>query len=374
MTGARDAWGCAFIGLDPRSSAFIRGRTYTPVMPLLGIHHVSAICADAQRNADFYVNTLGLRLAKVTVNFDDPTSYHLYYADGTGSPGSLMTFFVWPGGRRGRVGPPQVTAIAYAIETGSLDFWQRRLADAGATCSDVGMRFGEPFIRVEDPDGLAVELIGVDAGEVARDVGRGTGVGPSLSHVPAPLSLSLPPGYAGSTVEPQHTLRTMHSVTLHESALDRTAATLTGTMGLVERDTEGDVRRFAMAGGGVGRFVDVHFDATKAGGRSGAGIVHHVAFRVADDASQVEWQTRLHDAKLGVTAVAERTYFRSIYFREPGGVLFEIATDGPGVGIDEPEGMGRALRIPPWFEEHRATILAGLPKFTAAGITFPSMA
>lgn len=314
-------------------------------MNLLGLHHVTAICSDAQKNADFYVGVLGLRVTKVTVNFDDPQSYHLYYGNADGSPGTNITFFVWPGGHRGRVGASQAVATAYSIERDSLDFWQRRFADRGITCSDIGMKFGEPFIRVSDPDGMAIELVGVDG--------------------------QLPPPYESSGIEPRHTLRAFHSVTLLERALDATARTVTQQMDFIEHTTDGDMVRYAINGGGPGKWVDVHFDATKPGGHMGTGIVHHVAFRTPDDASEKQWQMRLHDAGLHVSQQMERTYFRSIYFREPGGVLFEIATDGPGFDVDEEGGIGRSLRIPPWFEEHRAAILAGLPKFTAGGINYP---
>ena len=314
-------------------------------MKLLGLHHVTAICSDAQKNADFYSGVLGLRVTKVTVNFDDPQSYHLYYGNADGSPGTNITFFVWPGGRRGRIGPSQVATTAYSIERASLDFWQQRFADRGVACSEIGVKFGEPFFRVEDPDGMVIELVGVDG--------------------------ELPPGYETSGIEPQHTLRAFHSVTLLERVLDATAEAVTKHMDFVEHSTEGDVIRYAIDGGGPGKWIDVHFDATKPAGHQGAGIVHHVAFRTPDDASEKQWQERLHDAGLHVSPQMERTYFRSIYFREPGGVLFEIATDGPGFAVDEEGGIGRSLRIPPWYEEQRAAILAGLPKFKAAGIEYP---
>ena len=315
-------------------------------MSLLGLHHVSAICSDAQKNADFYVNTLGLRLVKVTVNFDDPQSYHLYYGDATGSPGSIMTFFVWPGGHRGRIGPPQVTATAYAIPS-SLD---RFLAET------VARRGRDVF---------------VDRHTLRRTVHARGRSGRCLDRSHRRRWNPIGAGYEGSTVDAQHTLRKFHSVTLHERALDRTASTLTKNIDLVEVSAEGDVRRYAMNGGGVGKFVDVHFDATKSGGHQGAGIVHHVAYRVSNDAEQLAWQRRLVDGGLQVTPVAERTYFRSIYFREPGGVLFEIATDAPGFAVDEEGGIGRSLRIPPWFEQHRASILNSLPKFSVGGVSFP---
>lgn len=314
-------------------------------MSLLGLHHVSAICSDAQKNADFYVGVLGLRVTKVTVNFDDPQSYHLYYGNAEGSPGTSLTFFVWPGGHRGRIGPSQVAATAYSIDRDSIDFWQRRFIDRGITCSEVGMKFGEPFIRVEDPDDVVIELVGVDG--------------------------ELSPGYESSGLNPTHTLRALHSVTLLEAALDATAKTVTQEMDFVEHSAEGDVIRYAIDGGGPGKWLDVHFDQTKPAGHLGTGIVHHVAFRTPDDANETKWQERLHDAGLHVSKQMERTYFRSIYFREPGGVLFEIATDGPGFAVDEEGGIGRSLRIPPWFEDRRKVILAGLPKFTAAGVSYP---
>jgi glyoxalase family protein len=314
-------------------------------LSILGIHHVTAICSDAQANVDFYAGTLGLRLVKVTVNFDDPQSYHLYYGDYNASPGTLMTFFVWPGGRRGRIGPPQATQTAFSVPVDSIDFWQKRLTDAGVACEEAGVRFGDPFIRFSDPDGMGLEIVGNADSRQA---------------------------WKSETVPIEHAIRGFDSVTLRVRGAQKTRDVLSRVMGATST-TENDRTRFAFGNGASGHRVDVIDSGSDGAGNQGAGIVHHVAFRVADDASQAEWLKKITGEGLHVSPVMERNYFRSIYYREPGGVLFEIATDPPGMAVDEPlESLGTTLKLPAPYEPHREEIRAILPKIKLpSGVELP---
>lgn len=309
-------------------------------LSILGIHHVTAICSDAQANVDFYAGTLGLRLVKVTVNFDDPTSYHLYYGDYHASPGTLMTFFVWPGGHRGRIGAPQAMQTAFSVPLDSIDFWQKRLADAGVACQEAGVRFGDPFFRFSDQDGMGLEIIGTND---AR------------------------PAWQSETVPGEHAIRGFDSVTLGIRGPEKSRDVLTRVMGgTLSSDSGRD--RIAFGDGIPGKRVDLIDTGTERAGSQGAGIVHHVAYRVADPSVELEWRTKLGAEGLHVSEVMERNYFRSIYYREPGGVLFEIATDPPGMAIDEPlESLGRSLRLPQQYEPHREQIRQLLPRVRLPG-------
>ncbi|MEO8031462.1 MAG: ring-cleaving dioxygenase [Gemmatimonadota bacterium] len=309
----------------------------------LGIHHITAIAADPQRNLDFYAGLLGLRFVKRTVNFDDPSTYHFYFGDEQGAPGTILTFFPWPGARRGRVGPGQVGATAFAVPAGSLDFWRDRLRGQGVRPADEGSRFGEAVISFEDPDGLRLELIAAAwAGGVA-----GWQDGP----VPAAMAV-----------------RGFHSVTLWVRDDGPTASVLTGPLGFEPAGSEAMRHRFTAVAPGVGGTVDLLVVPTELAGSSGAGTVHHVAWRAADDAGQLELRTAVLRHGLDPTPVIDRTYFHSIYFREPGGVLFEIATDNPGFAIDEPAAhLGEKLMLPEQFEGDRAALEALLPPLVVPG-------
>jgi glyoxalase family protein len=304
---------------------------------LPGLHHVTAITADAQQNIDFYGAVLGLRFVKLTVNFDDPRRYHLYYGDELGRPGTALTFFAWPGALRGRVGPPQVTTTSLAVPAGSLGFWRERLERHGVAVTPEITRFGAPVLGFVDPDGLRLELVGTVA-----DRGTPWAAGP----VPAELAIR---GFAG--------------VTLGEVEPGATAALLTNVLGFAAVGREGERQRFeASDTDGFAATVDLVRLPDGQPGAMGAGVVHHVAFRTPDDARQEEWRAALREAGLDVTPLIDRTYFHSIYFREPGGVLFEIATEGPGFTVDEPpEELGSALRLPQHLEPRRAEIERGLP-------------
>lgn len=308
-------------------------------MNLLGLHHVTAMASDARANLRFYSEVLGLRLVKKTVNFDDPTTYHFYFGDAVGSPGSILTFFPWSGLRRGRPGRGQVGAIAFAVPSGSLDFWADRLKANGTTVAALPPRFGEPVLGFADPDGLPLELISTSLGDQLRA--------------------------APSDVSEANAIRTIHSVTLPVGAESAARRVLEQTMGYAVIGTEQGRPRFSVGSGGPSTWVDLLVTPQGASGLSGAGTVHHVAFRVPDDQAQLVARRELTEAGLGVSPVMDRNYFHSIYYREPDGVLFEIATDPPGFAIDEPvEQLGQALKLPSQYETHRKEIIAALPLLT----------
>ncbi len=259
---------------------------------ILGLHHVTALAGDAQRNLDFYTQFAGFRLVKRTVNFDDPATYHFYYGAGSGAPGTLLTFFPWGFHRQPRRGAGQAVSIRLSVPRGAV---------------------GQ---QGTDPDGLDIELVAGDR---------------------APR---------------------LHSVTLCENDLEATAALLT-TLGFERAGQEGNRAQFELPGG-MAR-IDVLHEPNADHGKMGAGMIHHVALRVADEAEQVAWRDRLIAAGIRVSPVKDRLYFHSIYFRQPGGTLFEIATDGPGFLIDEPEdSLGNSLCLPPWLEPVRSSIEARL--------------
>jgi len=302
---------------------------------ITGIHHITAIAGDAQRNLDFYAGALGLRLVKLTVNFDDPFTYHLYYGDETGAPGTLLTFFPWRGVPRGRAGNGQVVRIAFAVPPGSLRSWEDRLRGAEIPFQEVESRFGEEVLAFDDPDGMGLELV------AAKNLG------------------GLP---SRSSESDQTAIRGFHSATLGEDGMERTAALLTETMGFRAGGEERNRFRFTIGEGGASKIVDVLCSPDSAEARMGAGSIHHIAWRTPDDAQQASWRDELAKLRYNVSPIMDRTYFHSIYFREPGGVLFEIATDPPGMAIDEPDGLGSGLRLPEWLESNREEIERRLPR------------
>ena len=304
-----------------------------------GLHHVTAIASDPQRNLDFYVGLLGLRFVKRTVNFDDPGTYHFYFGDNRGTPGTILTFFPWPGVRRGIRGTGQVEATAFAIPPDSIEFWLERLKQQHVAAEKTSTRFGEEVIRLIDPDGLMIELIG------------------SSSHG------KIEP-WPDSPIAAEHALRGFHSVSAALEGYEKTARLLTEAFGYRLVDESGNRFRFVSADeSALGRIVDLLCQPDIAIGRGAAGSVHHIAFRAKDQAEQLRWRERLVDLGYNVTPVIDRTYFHSIYFREPGGVLFEIATDPPGFTLDEKvEELGTHLRLPPWMESGRSHIEEILPR------------
>jgi glyoxalase family protein len=304
--------------------------------PTTGIHHVTAIASDPQRNLDFYAGTLGLRLVKRTVNFDDPSAFHFYYGDRTGQPGTLLTFFPWPGARRGRDGTGQAIRTSFAVPRDSLGFWTERLTEEGIGGLTDGERFGQRTLRFADPDGLGLELV--------EDPSVDPIVGASHAAIPDDVAI-----------------RRIHGSLLELGGTETTAALLTEVLGLELAASDGPVQRFRPKGG-AGGGVDLVRSGGGAVGAMGAGTIHHIAWRAADGDHQARLRGEVLGFGLQVTPVIDRQYFRSIYFREPGGVLFEIATDDPGFLIDEPEAtLGEALRLPPQYESQRARIERGLP-------------
>ncbi|PXY37180.1 ring-cleaving dioxygenase [Prauserella sp. PE36] len=303
-----------------------------------GLHHVTAIGGDPQRNADFYLRTLGLRLVKTTVNFDDPGTYHLYYGDESGKPGTLLTFFPWRDAPSGRIGTGQATTTSFSVPEHSLGWWKQHLEVSGVTTSEVTSRDEEEVLTFRDPDGLQLALVAHQQGD-PRD----------------PWDTALVPG--------EHAIRGLHSVTMSVSREDATAGTLTEDLGLTFSEQDSNRFRFTAGDGGPGAMVDVLVTPDAPKGLVAAGTVHHVAWRAPDEETQVGWREALVDRGVGVTSILDRQYFRSIYFREPGGTLLEIATDQPGFSIDEPLlELGRALKLPPWLEPNREQIEATLPK------------
>lgn len=302
---------------------------------LRGIHHITAIAGDPQKNVDFYMGLLGLRLIKRTVNFDDPGSYHLYYGDTVGHPGTIMTFFAWPGARRGRVGTGQVGVTSFSIPTPSLDFWCRRLAAAEVEVTEAPERFGDRVLSFSDDDGMPLELITSE-----------------VDHRPCWETGPVPPGNA---------IRGFHAPTLYLNGLNPSESVLTDAMGFRRADQNGDRVRFVTGEGRPGEAIDLlPFDGVS--GVSAVGTVHHIAWRTPDDREELAWQEHLGEHGLAVTDMRDRQYFHSIYYREPGGVLYEIATDEPGFAIDESvAALGTNLMLPPWLESRRAEIESTLP-------------
>jgi len=302
----------------------------------VGLHHITAIAGEPQRNLDFYAATLGLHLVKVTVNYDDPSTYHLYYGDGLGKPGSLLTFFPWPGGRRGRQGTGQAGSVSLAIPPTSLGFWVERLLTHGIKYTGPARRFDEQVLSFTDPDGLLLELVTTP---------QATGITP----------------WGDGPVAPDHAIRGLHGTTLWEDGDNGTAHFLRG-LGF---DAAGDARgllRFRSAGPGLGQVVNLRLASGFWGGVDGVGTIHHVAFRAASEEEQMERRLEIEARGIEITPVIDRQYFRSVYFREPGAVLFEIATDGPGFAIDEPAAkLGARLMLPPAFEGRRREIEEALP-------------
>ncbi|HEV3232616.1 MAG TPA: ring-cleaving dioxygenase [Candidatus Dormibacteraeota bacterium] len=300
---------------------------------ILGLHHVTAICGHPQPNVDFYTGVLGLRLIKLTVNFDDPGAYHLYYGDAAGRPGSVLTFFAWPGAQRGHPGAGQVTAVAFAVPDGSLGAWRDHLGARGVAF-EPDERFGRPLLRLQDPDGLVLEL---------ADGGLEPAAGGDAG---------LP---AGAAIE------RLSGVTATESNPASTGF-LTSALRFDAAQAQPPLARFAAGDPVPGSLIDVIAAPGAGPGRVAVGTVHHVAWRVADDATQLAWKARLEGLGAHVSPVMDRVYFHSIYFREPGGVLFEIATDGPGFTVDEPlDRLGHELRLPPWMAPDRGALAALLP-------------
>jgi glyoxalase family protein len=311
------------------------------VHPILSLHHVTATVDEAQADVDFCAGALGLRLVKKTVNFDNHHVYHFYYGNAHGTPGTIWTTFPYRGHgvRTGSRGAGQVTTTSFAVPAGSLEFWRARLASRGIVARDAQPRFGHASLLVTDPSGLVFELV-----ETSRD-----------PRAP----------WTGGGVDADTAIRGLHSVTLTVRHPERTVSLMTSLLGFrVVDEIDGRIR-LGVNSGEAGSLIDVVHDLASPPGVNGLGTVHHVAMAIATSEQQAALREELIELGAHVTPVMDRCYFQSIYFREPGGVLFEVATMAPGFLIDEPESeLGRALKLPPWEEANRQAIEAGLPPVT----------
>ena len=304
-----------------------------------GLHHVTVIAGDPQENVDFYTRVLGMRLVKKSVNQDAPDTYHLFYADGVGSPGTDLTFFPWPDLPKARPRVGQIVEVPFAVPSGSLSFWQKRLEENGVAVSEMETRFGERTLPFEDPHGLPLALVETDDERQFEP----------WTHSPVPA---------------EHQVRGMHSVRLWEHELEATEALLTEVLGFEKVDENAGWHRYGVEDGGSGtlaevKVVDQHPRTSNRVG--GTGAVHHAAWRMRDSDEQKELRDVVARVGLQPTPQIDRHWFKSVYFREPGGVLFELATDGPGFTVDEdPEDLGTSLVLPPSMESQRDEIEANL--------------
>lgn len=294
---------------------------------VLGLHHITALASDAQKNVNFYAGILGLRLVKKTINFDAPEIYHLYYGNENGSPGTIMTFFPYPDIPQGRKGKGQLTVTSFSIPENGIDYWIKRLDKFSVTYERPQRRFDEVFIYFEDHDGLGLELVA--------------------------NSKDTRPGFTYGNIPKELAIKGFYGMTLSEECYERTAGLLVGQMDHSLVNEQGNRFRYSSSGK-PGDFVDVLCSPDALKGLAGYGTIHHVAFATTSDATQMEAREKLLKFGLNVTPILDREYFHSIYFREPGGVLFEIATVPPGFTIDEPlEHLGESLKLPSWQEQNR---------------------
>ncbi|MGQ7856747.1 ring-cleaving dioxygenase [Pedobacter sp. WC2501] len=307
---------------------------------ILGLHHITAIAGSAQQNFDFYTKTLGLRLVKKTVNFDDPGTYHLYYGDETGSAGTILTFFPWDGIGHGTEGVGMATEIGYSVPAGSHQFWLERFGAANVKTKEITERFGEQVLAFKDPDGLSLSLI-----------------------VPKTADIRTP--WETADVKKDTATKGFHSTTLTLQSIDKTARILTDLFGYRLLVQEENRYRFITDTVATAAIVDLLEVPAGHRGRNAAGTNHHVAFRVKDEAIQMELREQILSKNLQITPKIDRDYFYSLYFREPGGVLFEIATENPGFTVDEPlNELGTHLMLPGQHEHLRGDLEKVLPKLT----------
>jgi glyoxalase family protein len=302
-----------------------------------GIHHVTCIAGDPQENLDFYVALMGMRLVKKSVNQDDPGTYHLFYADRVGTPGTDFTFFPWPSMEPGHAGAGLTVEVSFAVPQGSLEYWQERFQQSGVQFDMPDSRFGELTLPFQDPHGLQLALVETND---------------ERPFVP----------WENSPVPSEHQLRGMHAVRLWERQLATTETVLTRLMGFASLGTEDGWHRYGVEGGGSGTLIEIKELPEERRGQWGTGAVHHVAWRVRDSEEQMTLREAIAGAGLRPTSQIDRFWFKSVYYKEPGGVLFELATDGPGFDRDEDmERLGEQLILPPWLEPQRREIEAALP-------------
>ncbi len=305
-----------------------------------GLHHITAISGPAQENLDFYAGVLGMRLVKKSVNQDDPGTYHLFYADAVGSPGTDLTFFPWAHMAPPRIGHGLTVEVGLTVPRGSLAFWSDRLARYGTQLRTPEQRFGDKVLPLIDPHGLQVALVERDSAA-------------QRTFTP----------WEDSRVPVEHQIRGLESARLWEHSLELSSSFLAQTLGFEHVGSEQGWHRYGVAGGGSGQYVDIREVADARRGSWGVGSVHHIAWRVDDDAHQQEVRRHVDEAGRRPTPVIDRFWFKSVYFLEPGGVLFELATDGPGFAVDEdPAHLGETLVLPPWLETQREAIEGVLPK------------
>lgn len=297
-----------------------------------GIHHITVMASDPQNNYNFYTQTLGMRFIKKTVNFDAPDVYHLYYGDEKGSPGTILTFFPFPDARRGKRGTGEINIVSFSVPSNSLQYWMNRLAERAINFNGPKNKFGHEYISLLDPDGMKIEIV-------------------------ADTNADSIEGWFNGDVPAEHSIRKFFSSTFYLSDAKPTEKLLTQVMGAKLIASEGNVRRYTLGEKESLVFVDIIEDASIPRGISGAGTVHHIAWRTANDEEQLNWREKVSEYGLYPTEVVDRDYFHSIYFREPGGILFEIATDPPGFMIDESfENLGTELKLPAWHEPKRKLI------------------
>ncbi|MBV2226801.1 MAG: ring-cleaving dioxygenase [Sphingobacterium mizutaii] len=304
---------------------------------VLGLHHITAIANLAKRNYDFYTNTLGLRMVKKTVNFDDPGTYHFYYGDEKGNAGTILTFFPWEGIGKGRTGGGMATEIAYSIPEGSLEFWKERFGKNNVLTGEAVERFGELYLPFLDPDGLNLSLV------VPKDADNRI-------------------GWSTEQVGKEVATKGFHNSTLTLRDVEPTAKVLTDLLDYEQIAQEGNRYRFKSKNIDTANIIDILVDENAQRGINTAGTNHHIAFRVKDDVDQMELREKIMSAGLQITPQIDRDYFHSLYFREPGGVLFEIATENPGFDVDEPLAeLGNSLKLPKQYEPQRSAIEKVLP-------------
>ncbi len=310
--------------------------------PVAGLHHVTAIAGPAQENLDFYAGILGMSLVKKSVNQDDPGTYHLFYADAEGHPGTDLTFFPWSRAAPSVPGHGLASEVALAVPPGALHWWGERLERYGTPIGAIEIRFGEKTLQITDPHGLKVALV---------------------ESAPRPVRAFTPSD--SSPIPAERQIRGLHGARIRERSLGATTAFLTDVMGFRRTRNEGAWHRYEVAEGRSGGFLDVAEAADAHRGMWGVGSIHHLAWRVDDEAHQLALRKRIEAASRRPTPVIDRFWFKSVYFTEPGGVLFELATEGPGFSVDEdPAHLGEALALPPWLEPERRKIEAVLPRLT----------
>jgi glyoxalase family protein len=304
-----------------------------------GIHHVTAIAGSAARNFDFYTRVLGLRLVKKTVNFDDPGTYHLYYGDEIGQPGTILTFFPWAQVAPGRLGIGETQETVFRVPEGSIGYWTHRFVAEGVAHQPPEKRFGETVLSFKDADGMRLALVAI----------------PGIENEPA---------WSSATIPAEHAIRGFHSVSLLLEDAAPTGAILSDILGFAEVGRDGSLIRYKAGDTAIGGIVDLRAAGGFLPSRQGGGSVHHIAFRAADDVEQAAMVKKLaENHRIQTTEQKDRNYFRSVYFREPGHVLFEIATDIPGFAVDENATvLGEALKLPPFLEGYRSRIEAVLPE------------